>query len=121
MFPSRGMRWKFAAGVIAPIVLGPVAVVGMPQIAFGARPIPVVISFTANRTSITDTRGRIVLRTTLKYASSCEIPVIPSLRRLPYLASGRFAANAAWLLLKTTAHILGRWIRPIGLDEQSAP
>ena len=45
--------------------------------------IPVVISFTANRTSITDTGGKIVLRATLRYASSCEITVIPSLKRLP--------------------------------------
>ena len=86
MFPSR-MRSKFAVGVIAPIVLATFAVVGTPQIALAARPIPVVISFTANRTSVTDTGGKIVLRATLRYASSCEITVTPSLRSLPRTVS----------------------------------
>jgi hypothetical protein len=40
---------------------------------------------------------------------------------LNHLPSGRFAANAAWLVLNAVAHNLGRWVRRIGLGEQSAP
>jgi len=40
---------------------------------------------------------------------------------LNHLPSGRFAANAAWLVLTPVAHNLGRWVRRIGLGEQSAP
>jgi hypothetical protein len=40
---------------------------------------------------------------------------------LNHLPSGRFAANAAWIVLNAVAHDLGRWVRRIGLGEQSAP
>jgi len=34
---------------------------------------------------------------------------------LNHLPSGRFAANAAWLVLNVMAHNLGRWVGRIGL------
>ena len=40
---------------------------------------------------------------------------------LNHLPSGRFGANAAWLMLNALAHNLGRWVRRIGLGAQSAP
>jgi len=40
---------------------------------------------------------------------------------LNHLPSGRFAANAAWLILNVIAHNLGRWALRIGLGTESAP
>jgi len=43
-------------------------------------------------------------------------------RRLAHLPSGRFAANAAWLLAATLAHNLLRWTARLGLgvgDQQT--
>jgi len=40
---------------------------------------------------------------------------------LNHLPSGRFAANAAWLVFNALAHNLGRWVHHIGLGEQSPP
>jgi hypothetical protein len=38
---------------------------------------------------------------------------------LNHLPSGRFGANAAWLLLNAIAHNLGRWVGRIGLGEDA--
>jgi hypothetical protein len=40
---------------------------------------------------------------------------------LNHLPSGRFGANAAWIVLNVIAHNLGRWVGQIGLGETSAP
>ena len=40
---------------------------------------------------------------------------------LNHLPSGRFSANAAWLLLNALAHNLGRWVRRLGLGPESPP
>ena len=40
---------------------------------------------------------------------------------LNHMPSGRFAANAAWLVLAAIAHNLSRWLVRIGLGEQAAP
>jgi hypothetical protein len=40
---------------------------------------------------------------------------------LNHLPSGRFAANAAWLVLNVIAHNLGRWVQRIGLGAQAPP
>jgi hypothetical protein len=40
---------------------------------------------------------------------------------LNHLPSGRFAANAAWLMLNVIAHNLGRWTVRIGLGTDPAP
>jgi len=40
---------------------------------------------------------------------------------LNHLPSGRFGANAAWMILNIIAHNLGRWIGRIGLGADSAP
>ncbi|MHB8245974.1 MAG: transposase [Acidimicrobiales bacterium] len=40
---------------------------------------------------------------------------------LNHLPSGRFSANAAWLVLNALAHNLGRWVRRLGLGEESPP
>jgi len=38
---------------------------------------------------------------------------------LNHLPSGRFSANAAWLVLNALAHNLGRWVRRLGLGPES--
>lgn len=38
---------------------------------------------------------------------------------LNHLPSGRFAANAAWLVLNVIAHNIARWVARLGLDESS--
>ena len=40
---------------------------------------------------------------------------------LNHLPSGRFAANAAWMLLNILAHNLGRWTSRIGLGAEGPP
>jgi len=40
---------------------------------------------------------------------------------LNHLPSGRFSANAAWLVLNALAHNLGRWVARLGLGEESPP
>ncbi|MHB1886884.1 MAG: transposase, partial [Acidimicrobiales bacterium] len=40
---------------------------------------------------------------------------------LNHLPSGRFSANAAWLVLNALAHNLGRWVARLGLGEKSPP
>jgi hypothetical protein len=40
---------------------------------------------------------------------------------LNHLPSGRFAANAAWMVFNVIAHNLGRWSVRIGLGHQAAP
>ncbi len=40
---------------------------------------------------------------------------------LNHLPSGRFSANAAWLVLNALAHNLGRWVRRLGLGSESPP
>ncbi len=40
---------------------------------------------------------------------------------LNHLPSGRFSANAAWLVLNALAHNLGRWVRRLGLGVESPP
>jgi len=40
---------------------------------------------------------------------------------LNHLPSGRFAANAAWLVLNIIAHNLGRWAARIGLGAEAPP
>ena len=78
------VRSKLAMAVTVPIVVATVAVVGTPQFALGAsRPVPVVLSFTATKTSIPDAGGNVVLKARLKYASSCKIMVSPSLKGFP--------------------------------------
>ena len=78
------VRSKLAMAVTVPIVVATVAVVGTPQFALGAsRPVPVVLSFTAAKTSIPDAGGNVVLKARLKYASSCKITVSPSLKGFP--------------------------------------
>ena len=78
------VRSKLAMAVTVPIVAATVAVVGTPQFALGAsRPVPVVLSFTAAKTSIPDAGGNVVLKARLKYASSCKIMVSPSLKGFP--------------------------------------
>ena len=39
---------------------------------------------------------------------------------LNHLPSGRFAANGAWLAVRTMAHNLARWTARIGLGERIA-
>jgi Transposase DDE domain group 1 len=40
---------------------------------------------------------------------------------LNHLPSGRFAANAAWMVFNLVAHNLGRWTERIGMGNQAAP
>ncbi len=40
---------------------------------------------------------------------------------LNHLPSGRFSANAAWMILNVIAHNLGRWVNQIGLGPDAAP
>lgn len=40
---------------------------------------------------------------------------------LNHLPSGRFAANAAWMIFNVIAHNLGRWTARVGQDNQAAP
>ncbi len=40
---------------------------------------------------------------------------------LNHLPSGRFCANAAWMILNVIAHNLGRWVGRIGLGPEVAP
>ena len=40
---------------------------------------------------------------------------------LNHLPSGRFSANAAWLVLNALAHNLGRWVARLGLGDKSPP
>jgi Transposase DDE domain group 1 len=40
---------------------------------------------------------------------------------LNHLPSGRFAANAAWMMFNVLAHNLGRWMTRIGLGPDAAP
>jgi len=40
---------------------------------------------------------------------------------LNHLPSGRFAANAAWMVFNLMAHNLGRWTERIGLGSEAAP
>ena len=82
MFRSR-VRSKLAMAITALIVVATVAVVGMPQVVLGASPVPIVVSFTATKTTIPYTGGQIVLRAKLKYASSCKITVSPLLKGFP--------------------------------------
>ena len=78
------VRSKLAMAVTVPIVVATVAVVGTPQFALGAsRPVPVVLSFTAAKTSIPDAGGNVVLKARLKYAASCKIMGSPSLKGFP--------------------------------------
>ena len=78
MFSSK-VRSKLAIAALVPTVVATVALVSTPQAALGARPVPVVLSFTASKTSVPNTGGKFVLRASLKYASSCEFTVTPSL------------------------------------------
>jgi hypothetical protein len=87
MFRSS-IRLKMVMAVATPIVVATVALLGMPQVAFGTSAgspsaIPVVVSFAATRTTIPDTGGSIVLKARLKYALSCNITVSESLRGFP--------------------------------------
>jgi hypothetical protein len=82
------IRLKMVMVVATPIVVATVALLGMPQVAFGTSAgspsaIPVVVSFTATRTTIPDAGGSIVLKAKLKYALSCNITVSESLRGFP--------------------------------------
>ncbi len=73
------VRSKLAVVVAVPVVAMTLAVVGMPQMAFAAKPkpapipVPVVSSFTASKATLPDSGGSVVLKGTLKYASSCKI------------------------------------------------
>ena len=83
-----GIRSKIVMAVAAPIVVATVALLGMPQVALAANAgspsaIPVIVSFTASRTTVSDTGGSIVLRAQLKYASTCRITVLGSLKGFP--------------------------------------
>jgi hypothetical protein len=40
---------------------------------------------------------------------------------LNHLPSGRFAANAAWMILNVIAHNLARWVGKIGLGPDETP
>ncbi len=40
---------------------------------------------------------------------------------LNHLPSGRFGANAAWMILNVIAHNLRRWVGQIGLGPDAAP
>lgn len=82
MFRSR-VRSKLAVVVTAPILVATIAVVGLPQVAVGVTAVPVVLSFTATRTKLPNTGGKIVLQATLKFAKSCEITVSPGLNGFP--------------------------------------
>ncbi len=87
MFPSK-LRSKLTMAVIVPIVAATVTIVGTPQVAFGASAgspsaIPVIVSFTATRATVPDAGGSIVLKAKLKYASSCKITVLGSLKGFP--------------------------------------
>jgi hypothetical protein len=78
------IRLKLGAALTVPIVAAAIMVVGAPQIALGAsRPVPAVLSFTATKNSVPDTGGNVVFKAKLKYASSCEITVSPSLTGFP--------------------------------------
>ncbi|MGA2804511.1 MAG: choice-of-anchor D domain-containing protein [Acidimicrobiales bacterium] len=76
-------RSKLAMAVTVPVVVATMVLLGVPQLAFGATPLPVVLSFTASRTTIRDVGGKIVLRASLRYAASCEMTVSPSLKGFP--------------------------------------
>ena len=76
-------RSKLAKVVGAPVVVATLLLLGVPQLAFGATPLPVVLSFTASKTTIPDVGGRVVFRASLRYAASCEITVSPGLKGFP--------------------------------------
>ena len=82
MFSSK-VRSKLAIAALVPIVVATVALVSTPQVALGARPVPVVLSFTASKTSVPNTGGKVVFKASFKYASSCEFTVTPSLTGFP--------------------------------------
>jgi hypothetical protein len=74
--------------VVAPIVVATGALLVLPQVALGVSAsspsaIPVIVSFTATRTTVSDAGGSIILRAQLKYASSCRITVLGSLHGFP--------------------------------------
>ena len=75
-------RSKLAMVVTAPVVVATLALLGMPQLA-GATPLPVVLSFTASKTTMPDSGGSIIFKASLRYAALCEITVSPSLRGFP--------------------------------------
>jgi len=57
MFRSKALS-KLAMAVTAPVVAATLVLLGAPQVALAARPIPVVMSFSATKTSITNTVAR---------------------------------------------------------------
>ena len=74
---------KLAMAVTAPIAAATLVLASAPQVALAATPLPVVLSFTASKTTVPDVGGKIVLRATLRYGSSCQITVSPSLKGFP--------------------------------------
>jgi hypothetical protein len=73
---------------------------------------------------ITDREGRTIeLEADHRRHAVCE-DTIKDLKYgvgLNHLPSGRFAANAAWMVFNLIAHNLGRWTGRIGLGRDSAP
>ncbi len=82
MFGSR-IRSKFVLTIAAPIAVVMVAVVGTPVEASSPSAIPVVSSFTATKTTISNAGGSTVLKAKLKYATTCKISVSPGLKGFP--------------------------------------
>ena len=85
MFGSK-VRARMAVLLGVPIAAVAVVVV-TPQLAVASNPkttpVPVVLSFSASKTSIPNAGGSIALKAKLKYASSCKITVSPSVAGFP--------------------------------------
>lgn len=77
------VRSRVVAAVLAPLVAAVVVVVGSPAVAFAATALPVVLSFSATHTSVSDSGGSITLDARLKYATSCKLSASPSVKGLP--------------------------------------
>jgi hypothetical protein len=107
MFRSKALS-KLAMAVTAPVVAATLVLLGAPQVALGATPLPVVLTFTASRTTIPDVGGKIVLKASLKYASSCQITVSPGLRGFPksfHCSSDRVKESVTLLANKSPSSI----------------
>jgi hypothetical protein len=74
---SFGLTVKNRTGVVTatPVVVGEAATPPIPA--------PVVSSFTASNTSLSDDGGRIELRASIQYGATCTISVTPSLKGFP--------------------------------------
>lgn len=84
MFRSS-IRSKLMAAVTVPVVAA-ATLFGTAQVAFGTSSpsaVPVVKSFKASKTTLTDSGGKVVLSADLKYAKTCSMTVSPGLKGWP--------------------------------------